>query len=70
MEITLYKRLNAVTLAENARLAAKLTGWKIDIKPESYLETLPKGDESAAQEEAQDVIAQETPETQEPVGEE
>ena len=55
---------------QNARLAAKLTGWKIDIKPESYLETLPKGDESAAQEEAQDVIAQETPETQEPVGEE
>ena len=54
---------------QSAKLAAKLTGWKIDIKPESYLETLPKGDEAAALEDAQDVIAQEEPEQREPAGE-
>ncbi len=44
---------------QSAKLAAKLTGWKIDIKPESYLATLPKGDpEGAAQEEAGEVITE------------
>jgi len=29
------KRSKSSALGQNARLAAKLTGWKIDIKPES-----------------------------------
>lgn len=44
---------------QNARLAAKLTGWKIDIKPESGF----YGEEEAA------APAQETPEQPEPAGE-
>ncbi len=36
---------------QNARLAARLTGWKIDLKGESYVEEAPK-DESAEKEES------------------
>ena len=47
---------------QSAKLAAKLTGWKIDIKPESYLASLPKPQgepETASQENAGDVILEE-----------
>ncbi len=48
---------------QSAKLAAKLTGWKIDIKPESYLASLPKPQgesETAFQESAEEVILEET----------
>lgn len=41
---------------QSAKLAAKLTGWKIDIKPESSITA--KGDAAAVQEDAEDVISQ------------
>lgn len=36
---------------QNARLAAKLTGWKIDVKPYSSLVQNPEEDDSAVEEE-------------------
>ena len=41
---------------QSAKLAAKLTGWKIDIKPESSMTA--QGDAQAAQEDPEEVISQ------------
>ena len=41
---------------QSAKLAAKLTGWKIDIKPESSMTA--QGDAQAVQEEPEEVISQ------------
>ena len=41
---------------QNARLAAKLTGWKIDIKSQSQVEQMIAEGELAAQEE-EDIVA-------------
>ena len=43
---------------QNARLAAKLTGWKIDIKSQSQIDELMLAEQQAAQEDAPDDEAQ------------
>ena len=52
------KALPSVGRGQNARLAARLTGWKIDIKPESAPEEEPE--ELALAEEADEEIVEET----------
>ena len=47
---------------QNARLAARLTGYKIDIKAESDADALNFGKEEPLPEEPEDVIPEETPE--------
>ena len=49
---------------QNARLAARLTGYKIDIKAESDADALNFGKEEPLPEEPEDVIPEETPETE------
>ncbi len=49
---------------QNARLAARLTGYKIDIKAESDADALNFGEEEPLPEEPEDVIPEETPETE------
>ena len=49
---------------QNARLAAKLTGWKIDIKPESGFYGEEEPEEPSAQEAQEAETAPEAPETE------
>ncbi|MBQ9269450.1 MAG: transcription termination/antitermination protein NusA [Oscillospiraceae bacterium] len=49
---------------QNARLAARLTGYKIDIKAESDADALNFGEEEPLPEEPEDIIPEETPETE------
>ena len=49
---------------QNARLAARLTGYKIDIKAESDADALNFGEEEPLPEEPEDVIPEDAPETE------
>ena len=49
---------------QNARLAARLTGYKIDIKAESAADALNFGEEEPLPEEPEDVIPEDAPETE------
>ena len=49
---------------QNARLAARLTGYKIDIKAESDADALNFGEEEPLPEEPEDIIPEEAPETE------
>ena len=49
---------------QNARLAARLTGYKIDIKAESDADALNFGEEESLPEEPEDVIPEDAPETE------
>ena len=49
---------------QNARLAARLTGYKIDIKAESDADALNFGEEESLPEEPEDVISEDVPETE------
>ena len=49
---------------QNARLAARLTGYKIDIKAESDADALNFGEEEPLPEEPEDVILEDAPETE------
>ena len=46
---------------QNARLAARLTGYKIDIKPESYQEEEPAASQEEAPAEAAENTEEEVP---------
>ena len=49
---------------QNARLAARLTGYKIDIKAESDADALNFGEEEPLPEEREDIIPEDAPETE------
>ena len=49
---------------QNARLAARLTGYKIDIKAESDADALNFGEEEPLPEEPEDIIPEDAPETE------